>query len=156
MPDTTGETPYGLEECKMLNEIVLNKLKSFFEKNPVALGQPTLPNEITLIENSLNKALDEDFKQFTSTFGGCAVRDALIYGIHNSEFLGDETIIELNKNMSQYLDDISYHLIIGIDGSGNPIYINDAKAIMLYDHDVNEEVMLSDSFENYLNDLLDR
>lgn len=140
----------------MLNESILNQLKNFFKNNPVAQGKPTLPDEITLIEKSLNKILDEDFKQFTSTFGGCVIKDAQIYGMHNSEFLGEDTIIDLNNELSQYLDNNFHYLIIGVDGAGNPIYINEARFIMLYDHDTNEKIMLSNSFENYLYTLLNQ
>ena len=68
-----------------------------FKKNPVAQGKPTTDDEVLNIEKSLNIKLDDDFKEFTMRFGGCVIRDAQIYGIHNSEFLGEDTIIDLNK-----------------------------------------------------------
>ena len=36
-----------------------------------------------------------------------------IYGIHNLEFLGEDTIIDLNKEFSDYLKDGQSNLIIG-------------------------------------------
>ena len=79
----------------MLYKSVLEQLIAFFQKNPVAQGKPTTDDEVLNIEKSLNIKLDDDFKEFTMRFGGCVIRDAQIYGIHNSEFLGEDTIMIL-------------------------------------------------------------
>ena len=84
----------------MLNKFVLEQLIAFFQKNPVAHGKPTTDDEVLNIEKALNIKLDDDFKEFTMRFGGCVVRDTQIYGIHNSEFLGEDTIIDLNKDLN--------------------------------------------------------
>ena len=134
----------------MLNKFVLEQLIAFFQKNPVAHGKPTTDDEVLNIEKALNIKLDDDFKEFTMRFGGCVVRDTQIYGIHNSEFLGEDTIIDLNKEFSEYLKDGQSNLIIGTDGWGNPIYISPSKTVMIYNHDTDELLTLADNFSDYL------
>ena len=138
----------------MLNKFVLEQLITFFQKNPVAQGKPTTDDEVLNVEKSLNVKLDEDFKEFTMRFGGCVVRDAQIYGIHNSEFLGEDTIIDLNKEFSDYLKDGKNNLIIGTDGWGNPIYISPSKTVMIYNQDTDELITLAANFSDYLEKIL--
>lgn len=138
----------------MLNKFVLEQLIAFFQKNPVAQGQPTTDDEVLNVEKLLNIKLDEDFKEFTMIFGGCVVRDAQIYGIHNSEFLGEDTIIDLNKEFSDYLKDDKSNLIIGTDGWGNPIFISPSKTVMIYNHDTDELLTLAANFSDYLEKIL--
>ena len=138
----------------MLNKFVLEQLIAFFQKNPVAQGKPTTDDEVLNVEKSLNVKLDEDFKEFTMRFGGCVVRDAQIYGIHNSEFLGEDTIIDLNKEFSDYLKDGQSNLIIGTDGWGNPIYISPTKTVMIYNQDTDELLTLAANFSDYLEKIL--
>ena len=138
----------------MLNKFVLEQLIVFFQKNPVAQGKPTTDDEILNIEKALNIKLDDDFKEFTMRFGGGVIRDAQIYGIHNSEFLGEDTIIDLNKEFSDYLKDGQSNLIIGTDGWGNPIYISPSKTVMIYNHDTDELLTLAANFSDYLEKIL--
>lgn len=138
----------------MLNKFILEQLIVFFQKNPVAQGKPTTDDEVLIIEKALNIKLDDDFKEFTMRFGGCVVRDAQIYGIHNSEFLGEDTIIDLNKEFSDYLKDGQSNLIIGTDGWGNPIYISPSKTVMIYNHDTDELLTLAANFSDYLEKIL--
>lgn len=140
----------------MITESIINKLNSFFKENPIAMGHPTSLDEILHIEKSLGLVLNEDFKDFTSRFGGCVVGDVQIYGIHNSELLGDDSIIDLNKQFSKYFQKEKYYFIIGTDGWGNPIYLDRFKHVVLYHHDTNENLILSDSFSAYLQRSLDR
>ena len=138
----------------MLNKFVLEQLIAFFQKNPVPQGKPTTNDEILNIEKALNIKLDDDFKEFTMRCGGCVVRDTQIYGIHNSEFLGEDTIIDLNKEFSDYLKDGQSNLIIGTDGWGNPIYISPSKTVMIYNHDTDELLTLAANFSDYLEKIL--
>ena len=138
----------------MLNKFVLEQLIAFFQKNPVAHGKPTTDDEVLNIEKALNIKLDDDFKEFTMRCGGCVVRDTQIYGIHNSEFLGEDTIIDLNKEFSEYLKDGQSNLIIGTDGWGNPIYISPSKTVMIYNHDTDELLTLAANFSDYLEKIL--
>ena len=86
--------------------------------------------------------------------GGGVIRDAQIYGIHNSEFLGEDTIIDLNKEFSDYLKDGKSNLIIGTDGWGNPIYISPSKTVMIYNQDTDELLTLAANFSDYLEKIL--
>ena len=57
----------------MLNKFVLEQLIAFFQKNPVAQGKPTTDDEVLNIEKLLNINLDDDFKEFTTRFGGVSL-----------------------------------------------------------------------------------
>ena len=131
---------------------LFNKLHEFFKKNPVASGQPTTEEEVLIIQKKLNLTLNDEFKKFTMDFGGCVIGDKEIYGIHNSELLGDETIIDININEELFLDK---NLVIGFDSFGNPIFIDEFGKIYIYDVDENNYSKISESFFNYLLDILE-
>ena len=59
-----------------------------------------------------------------------------IYGLHNSELMGEDSIISLTKRFreSEHLD----WLIIGTDYSGNPIGISKEGKVLLQDYDYGE------------------
>ena len=54
----------------MLNKFVLEQLIAFFQKNPVAQGNPKTDDEVLNVEKSLNIKLDDDFQEFTMRCGG--------------------------------------------------------------------------------------
>lgn len=135
----------------MISESLLKELSSYFSSNPTILqGVATTEEEIGLIEDELNIKLDDDFKTFTTTFGGCLIRDSQIYGFRNSDFLGDNTIIDINMQFSGFLENYENSMAIGTDGWGNPVFINDENKVLMFDHDENKEVVMAESFSAYL------
>ena len=134
----------------MISKDLLKKLSDYFNSNPILRGVATTEQEIHLIEKELNIILDDDFKFFTTIFGGCLIKNSQIYGFHNSDFLGDDTIIDLNIGFSYFLENHKNTIIIGTDGWGNPVFINHEYKVFMFDHDENEEVLIADSFSLYL------
>lgn len=134
----------------MISESLLKELSSYFSSNPILQGVATTEAEVDLIEDKLNIKLDDDFKTFTTTFGGCLIRDYQIYGFRNSDFLGDDTIIDINMQFSGFLENYENSMVIGTDGWGNPVFINDGNKVLMFDHDENKEVVMAESFSAYL------
>lgn len=88
-----------------------------------------------------------NLKNFTMNFGGCVIGDKEIYGIYNTELLGNETIIDINME-SQLL--LEKNLIIGFDGFGNPVFINKLGKIYCYDVDTNNHYKISENLFSFL------
>jgi SMI1/KNR4 family protein len=128
----------------------LKELTDYFDNNPILKGIATTEQELRLIEKELNVSIDDDFKFFTTIFGGCLIKNSQVYGFHNSVFLGDDSIIDLNIGFSCFLENYKNTIIIGTDGWGNPVFINHEYKVLMFDHDENEEVLIADSFSLYL------
>ena len=54
----------------MIDIEIKQKIKAFYDKNPVAIGRKAAASDIKQIENELNLTLDENYIDFITTFGG--------------------------------------------------------------------------------------
>lgn len=106
--------------------------------------------EISEAEKELNIILNDEYKFFLKTFGGCYL-GLDIFAINNSDDMEQVTFIDLTKSYRKqgYLD-IDDKYVISFDGSGNPIYMNSKGEVFLFDHNNGEQNKIANS----LNELI--
>ena len=139
----------------MINLELKEKIKDFYEENPIAIGKKAKSSDVKLIKDKLKLELDEDYIDFITSFGGGVLGSYEIYSISNSEILGDESIIDLNYNFKKDdWDGMRDWFIFGSDGSGNPIGIDTTGKIMSDDHDFSGIYTVADSFQEYLKNII--
>ena len=83
-------------------------------------------------------------------FGGALIKNKEIYGLHNSELMGEDSIISLTKRFREEGNEHLDWLIIGTDYAGNPIGISKEGKVLLQDYDNGELNVLAESFEDYI------
>lgn len=138
-----------------MKQEIINKLNAFFQKNPTMLGEAATNEQIINAEKELNVILDEDYKEFIKNFGG-AYAGLAIHAFINGTSIGNETIIDLTNNARKLFNDanlfseINESLVIADDGSGNPIAIMSNGKVVLFDYDTEEKQILSNSFEELI------
>ena len=131
------------------------KINDFFASNMIAKGTPSNLEEIAHAEKELGIEFDKDYVYFLLNFGGSLINSNEIYGLHNSEMMGEDTIISLTKRFRDDECDLQDWLIIGTDYAGNPIGINKEGKVLLQDYDYGELNVLGESFEDYILKSLD-
>lgn len=70
----------------------IEKINDFFTANPIAKGIPSSREEIINAENELGIKFDKDYVFFLLNYGGSLIKEKEIYGLRNSEMMG-ETIL---------------------------------------------------------------
>lgn len=138
-----------------MKQEIINKLSTFFQKNPTMSGKAATDEQIINAEKELNVIMDKDYKEFIQNFGG-AYAGLAIHAFINGTSIGNETIIDLTNNARNLFNDaklfpeINESLVIADDGSGNPIAIMSNGKVVLFDYDTEKKQILSNSFEEFV------
>ena len=74
-----------------MNPTLIKKLQDFFPKNPITMGEPSTADELLLVEQTMQLKLDETHRYLLLHYGGVVIGDIRIYGLKNTELIGDET-----------------------------------------------------------------
>ena len=115
------------------------------------LGKAATNEQIISAEKELNIIMDKDYKDFGGAYAGLA-----IHAFINGTSIGNETIIDLTNNDRKLFNEanlfpeINKSLVIADDGSGNPIAIMPNGEMVLFDYDTEEKQVLSNSFEEFI------
>ena len=133
-----------------MKESTIKLIDNFFAANPIAKGQPVSEKEINNAEKKLGIKFDKDYISFLRNYGGSVIKATEIYGFRNSELLDDTDIIEITTEYREENSENNDWLVIGSDYAGNPVAININGNIITYDHDSDEEILLADTFEDYI------
>lgn len=137
-----------------IKDTLMERLKIFLhrEDNRTLVGIPASQEEIVKAQQRLNVNFHEDYIHFIKTFGG-AYAGLAIHAFLNGSSLGNETVVDLTLGFREQFKELHFaevlrtSYVISIDGSGDPIIINQAgKAFICY-HDTGEIKLLADSFE---------
>ena len=102
----------------------IEKINDFFTANPIAKGIPSSREEIINAEKELGIKFDKDYVFFLLNYGGSLIKEKEIYGLRNSEMMGDDDIINLTKVFRENERENNDWLIIGTDYAGNPVGID--------------------------------
>ena len=119
------------------------------------LGKAATNEQIISAEKELNIIMVKDYKEFIQNFGG-AYAGLAIHAFINGTSIGNETIIDLTNNDRKLFNEanlfpeINKSLVIADDGSGNPIAIMPNGEMVLFDYDTEENQMLANSFEEFI------
>jgi cell wall assembly regulator SMI1 len=138
-----------------MNQELMERLTNFLNNHPELRGQPATNEEIINAENELGVTMDENYKEFIKKFGG-AYAGIQIHAFVNGSSIGKETVIDLTKrgrnllNEMELFPEINECYVIADDGNGNPVAMTKTGEVVLFDHDTEEKTVLSNSFENFI------
>ena len=134
-----------------MNPTLIKKLQDFFQKNPIAIGEPSTADELLLVEQTMQLKLDETHRYLLLHYGGVVIRDIRIYGLKNAELVGDETFVELTNDFKEQMSIEAQQYVISVDDMGNPILIDTVtREVILYNHDIGAYEKLFDSLEDLI------
>lgn len=134
-----------------MNAILIERLQDFFQKNPITMGAPSTADELLLVEQTMQLKLDETHRYLLLHYGGVVIGDIRIYGLKNTELIGDETFVELTNNFKEQMSIEAQQYVISVDDMGNPILIDTVtREVILYNHDIGVYEKLFDSLEDFI------
>ncbi|MFB6365844.1 SMI1/KNR4 family protein [Paenibacillus elgii] len=137
-----------------MKDALMERLKIFLhrEDNSTLVGIPASQEEIAKAQQQLNVNFHEDYVHFIRTFGG-AYAGLVVYAFSNGSSLGNETVVDLTLGFREQFKELPFtevlrtSYVISIDGSGDPIIINQEGKVLICYHDTGEIELLADSFE---------
>lgn len=140
-----------------MKEALMERLKIFLhrEDNYTLVGIATSQDEIDKAEKQLGVKFHEDYVQFIRTFGG-AYAGLAVHAFSNGSSLGNETVVELTLGFREQFKELPFaeilrtSYVISLDGSGDPIIINQAGKVFICYHDTGELKSLANSFEELI------
>lgn len=134
-----------------MNAILIERLQDFFRKNPITVGEPSTAEELFLVEQAIQLKLDETHRYLLLHYGGVVIGDIRIYGLKNTELIGDETFVELTNNFKEQISIEAQQYVISVDDMGNPILVDTTtREVILYNHDIGAYEKLFDSLEDFI------
>ena len=134
-----------------MNAILIEKLQDFFQKNPITMGEPSTAEELLLVEQTMQLKLDETHRYLLLHYGGVVIGYIRIYGLKNTELIGDETFVELTDDFREQMSIETQQYVISVDNMGNPILIDTAtREVILYNHDIGAYEKLFNSLEELI------
>lgn len=134
-----------------MNAILIERLQDFFQKNPITMGAPSTADELLLVEQTMQLKLDETHRYLLLHYGGVVIGDIRIYGLKNTELIGDETFLELTNDFREQMSIDAQQYVISVDDTGNPILVDTiTREIILYNHDIGAYEKLFDSLEDFI------
>ncbi|GIP00373.1 hypothetical protein J14TS5_54580 [Paenibacillus lautus] len=142
-----------------MNEALMERLQKFLLRQDRAslVGSPATQEEIAHAEQQLNVTFHEDYVRFIRMFGG-AYAGLAVHAFSNASSIGNETIIDLTLDFREQCKEIPFgdvlrtSYVISIDGSGDPIIIDQTGKVSIYYHDTGEAKLLAESFEALIED----
>ncbi|MFD3259005.1 SMI1/KNR4 family protein [Paenibacillus lentus] len=125
-----------------MKDALMERLKIFLhrEDNRTLVGIPASEEEIAKAQQRLNVSFHEDYIHFIKTFGG-AYAGLAIHAFSNGSSLGNETVIDLTLGFRDqfkeppFAEVLRTSYVISMDGSGDPIIINQAGKVFICYHD---------------------
>ncbi|KOR89161.1 SMI1/KNR4 family protein [Paenibacillus solani] len=142
-----------------MNEALMERLQKFLSREDRAslVGCPATQEEISHAEQLLNVSFHEDYLRFIRMFGG-AYAGLPIHAFSNGSSIGNETIVDLTLDFREQCKELPFgeelrvSYVISIDGSGDPIIIDQTGKVFICYHDTGEVKFLADSFEALIED----
>lgn len=133
----------------IMEESLIIKIKEFLRDVDYTKNIST-NSEITEAEKELGIILNDEYKFFLKTFGGCYL-GLDIFALNNSEDMEQITFIDLTKSYrKQGYPDIDDKYVISFDGSGSPINMNSKGEIFLFDHNIGEQSKIANSLSELI------
>ncbi|MBH5319396.1 SMI1/KNR4 family protein [Paenibacillus sp. GSMTC-2017] len=137
-----------------MKDALMERLQIFLhrEDNSTLVGIPASLEEIANAQRRLNVNFHEDYVHFIRTFGG-AYAGLAVYAFTNGSSLGNETVIDLTLGFREQFKEspiaelLRTSYVISMDGSGDPIIINQSGKVFICYHDTGEIKLVADSFE---------
>jgi len=140
-----------------MKDALMERLKIFLHRdnNRTLVGIPASQEEIVKAQQQLNVNFHEDYIHFIKTFGG-AYAGLAIHAFSNGSSLGNETVVDLTLGFREQFKELSFaevlrtSYVISMDGSDDPIIMNQAGKVFICYHDTGEIKLIADSFEEMI------
>lgn len=134
-----------------MNPNLIKKLQDFFQTNPITKGEPSTAEELLFVEQTMQLKLDETHRYLLLHYGGVVIGNIHIYGLKNTELIGDETFVELTNDFREQMSIEAQQYVISVYDTGNPILVDTAtREVILYNHDIGAYEKLFDSLEDLI------
>lgn len=130
-----------------------NKLEKSFDDFSNLKSEPASAEQIKVVEDSLGVESNADYKEFILKYGGAIVGAFPIYGLHRVEPMDVNLWSVLgvtNRYRKEGWPNMSDRYVISSDHSDNPFVISNDGEIIVYNHDYDETVIVSETFEEFL------
>lgn len=145
-----------------MKEALLERIQAFLgrKENSTLIGSPASPEEIAHAQELLTIRFHADYLHFIQAFGG-AYAGLAVHAFSNGSSIGNETVVELTLEFREQCKDsplaeiLQTSYVISLDGSGDPIFINQAGEACICYHDTGEIKRLADSFEALIEEHFD-
>lgn len=137
----------------------IDTVREFRNQVPEAFGRSATEEEIVNAEAKLGVELLNEYKVFLKEFGSGGVGQAIILGLSEAEFVATPSFVDISLEIrKEFYKDIPEYgdiVVIGIDGSGNPVgYLPDSPTIFVHDHDFGGRYNLASDFSDYVDKAL--
>ena len=134
-----------------MNPNLIKKLQDFFQTNPITVGEPSTADELLFVEQTMQLKLDETHRYLLLHYGGVVIGYIRIYGLKNTELIGDETFVELTDDFREQMSIEAQQYVISVDDMGNPILVDTTtREVILYNHDIGAYEKLFDLLEELI------
>lgn len=134
----------------------IERVDSFFLEpgNSSFRGSPAESGAIEAAQARLGVVFDSSYVEFLKKFGGSFV-GVPVYGFNNSRMLEASTVVDLTERFrSDGWPGLEGRYVVSMDMQGNPVMIDRAGKVWIYDHDAREARILADSFEAFVLDAM--
>ncbi|MBD7949463.1 MULTISPECIES: SMI1/KNR4 family protein [Oerskovia] len=113
-------------------------------------GEPSTCDEIEEAVSGLDVVLDPGYVEVVGRHGGCFV-GVPVHGLCNASPLEDTDVAALTRAFRADGWAVADEgLVIGFDGSGNPLVITNDGPVVTFDHDTGERHTLAETFADLL------
>ncbi len=113
-------------------------------------GEPSTCDEIEEAVSGLDVVLDPGYVEVVGRHGGCFV-GVPVHGLRNAPLLEGADVAALTRAFRADGWAVADEgLVIGFDGSGNPLVITNDGPVVTFDHDTGERRTLAETFADLL------
>lgn len=136
-----------------LSHVVLRALEESFARWPDLVAGPATEQSIDDLEAAVGFPLAGDYKEFVRRFGAGIVGPYAVYGLGRGTAMGksEDSALRMTKH---FRDDkwpcTDRWLIVSTDHGGNPVGLDAAGCVWMFDHDFGGLIHLADSFSDFL------
>ncbi|MFF2622429.1 SMI1/KNR4 family protein [Oerskovia jenensis] len=117
-------------------------------------GEPSTRAELDDAVRGLDVVLDADWVEVVGRHGGCFV-GVPVHGLRNAPLLEDTDVATLTRTFRADGWAVAEEgLVIGFDGSGNPLVVTNDGPVVTFDHDTGERYVLAGRFADLLDENL--
>jgi len=131
----------------------LTNLREYVNLYPFLFNGPSDHSAVNRIEAYAGFALPDGYRAFISEFGGGIVGPNPVYG-HGPDKVSNQgeasVIATTNRFVSTGWPHVNGTLVISMDQSGNPIFMDRSGTIWVYDHDIDNLRFVANSFGQYI------
>jgi len=131
----------------------ISALDANFAEFPMLVAGPPSEADFAALEAAAPFALPADYITFVKRYGGAIVGPYSVFGIGASDAMGkdDSSVTRVTDRFrAQRWPGTESTLVISMDHAGNPITMNAAGHVHLFDHDCGDTHRLGDSFEDFI------